>query len=66
MMIKIFSSLLQQLSMRSGSYLYYLWQKPPLPVYMSLYIFNISNAEAFLSGVDEKLKLVEVGPYVYQ
>lgn len=56
----------QQLSMRNGSFLYYLWEKPPLPVIMQVYMFNITNAEAFLSGVDKKLKVVEVGPYVYQ
>lgn len=37
-----------------------------MPVYLSLYIFNITNAEAFLSGADKKLRLEEVGPYVYQ
>lgn len=33
---------------------------------MQVYIFNITNAEAFLNGTDKKLKVVEVGPYVYQ
>lgn len=42
------------------------WEKPPLPVVMQVYIFNITNAEAFLNGTDKKLKVVEVGPYVYQ
>lgn len=59
-------SLLQQLEIRKGSFLYYLWEKPPLPVVMQVYIFNITNAEAFLNGTDKKLKVVEVGPYVYQ
>lgn len=52
--------------MRKGSFLFYLWEKPPLPVIMQVYIFNITNAEAFLSGTDKKLKVVEIGPYVYQ
>jgi CD36 family len=52
--------------MRPGSFIYYMWEKPPLAVIMQLYLFNITNADAFLSGVDKKLKVVEVGPYVYQ
>lgn len=62
--VSIFSS--QQLEMRHGSFLYYLWEKPPLPVIMQVFIFNITNAEAFLRGVDKKLKVQEIGPYVYQ
>ncbi|CRK92365.1 CLUMA_CG005909, isoform A [Clunio marinus] len=52
--------------MRHGSFLYNLWQKPPLAVIMQVFLFNITNAEEFLSGVDKKLNVVEVGPYVYQ
>lgn len=29
-------------------------------------MFNVTNVEAFMSRQDSKLKLVEVGPYVYQ
>ncbi|XP_055628673.1 protein croquemort [Toxorhynchites rutilus septentrionalis] len=53
------------LSMYEGSYLHRLWKKPPLEVFISIYVFNVTNTEAFLRGV-EKIKLVEVGPYVYQ
>ena len=52
--------------MRPGSFLYYLWEKPPLAVIMKVYLFNITNAEEFMSGADKKLKVVEIGPYVYQ
>lgn len=57
---------LQQLTMRPGSFIYHLWEKPPLAVIMQVYLFNITNAEAFMSGADKKLKVDEVGPYVYQ
>lgn len=46
--------------------MYKLWEKPPLEVLISIFIFNITNAEEFLSGQNDKLKVVEVGPYVYQ
>uniref|UniRef100_A0A2A4JT04 Scavenger receptor class B member 1 n=1 Tax=Heliothis virescens TaxID=7102 RepID=A0A2A4JT04_HELVI len=35
-------------------------------LHLSAYLFNITNAEQFLSGEDEKLKVEEVGPFVYQ
>lgn len=42
-----------------------LWQKPPVDVYIKVFIFNITNPDEFLAG-EEKLKVEEVGPYVYQ
>lgn len=55
-----------QVTMRPGSFLYNLWEKPPLDVLMKVYLFNITNGDAFINGVDKKLKVVEIGPYVYQ
>lgn len=52
--------------MRPGSLLFSLWEKPPLEVFISVYAFNITNLDRFLRGEDKKLKLQEVGPYVYQ
>ncbi|XP_035775238.1 scavenger receptor class B member 1-like isoform X1 [Anopheles albimanus] len=54
-----------KLSMYEGSYLNRLWKKPPLDVFISIYVFNISNPEAFMRG-EERLRLQEIGPYVYQ
>lgn len=53
------------LEMRPNSLVFDLWRKPPIDVFMKVYIFNITNVEAFLSG-EEKLKVQEIGPYVYQ
>ncbi|XP_050562696.1 scavenger receptor class B member 1-like isoform X2 [Spodoptera frugiperda] len=33
---------------------------------LSLYLFNFTNADRFLAGEDDKLKVEEVGPFVYQ
>ncbi|XP_075976285.1 scavenger receptor class B member 1-like [Anticarsia gemmatalis] len=35
-------------------------------VHLSVYLFNVTNAEQFVSGEDEKLKIQEVGPFTYQ
>lgn len=51
--------------MKPGTYLYNLWQKPPVDVFFKIYLFNITNQERFLSGEDKKLKVEEIGPYVF-
>ncbi|KFB46340.1 AGAP004643-PA-like protein [Anopheles sinensis] len=56
---------MQKLSMFEGSYLHRLWKKPPLEVFISIYVFNITNPEEFMSG-KERLRVQEIGPYVYQ
>ncbi|XP_055588278.1 scavenger receptor class B member 1 [Uranotaenia lowii] len=53
------------LSMYEGSYMNRLWKKPPLEVFISIRVFNVTNPDAFLHG-REKLRLEEIGPYVYQ
>ncbi|EDW76211.2 uncharacterized protein Dwil_GK14781 [Drosophila willistoni] len=42
-----------------------LWATPPVDLYIKIYLFNITNAEAFLAG-REKLNVEQVGPYVYK
>lgn len=41
------------------------WQSSKVHLELKAFLFNITNKEAFLKG-EEKLKLNEVGPYVYQ
>ncbi|XP_073817734.1 scavenger receptor class B member 1 [Musca autumnalis] len=55
-----------QLTLRTGSLLFNLWKKPPLEVFMKVYMFNVTNLDEYVRGIDAKLKVVEVGPYVYQ
>uniref|UniRef100_A0A1A9WGN3 Scavenger receptor class B member 1 n=1 Tax=Glossina brevipalpis TaxID=37001 RepID=A0A1A9WGN3_9MUSC len=62
--LKMFAT--SQIAFREGSILYKVWQKPPLEVFITVYVFNVTNYQKFLNGIDNKLKLVEVGPYVYQ
>ncbi|CAH0385788.1 unnamed protein product [Bemisia tabaci] len=48
-----------------GGETYEMWRKPPVDVYLKVYLFNVTNREAFLQG-KEHLKVQEVGPYVYK
>lgn len=51
--------------MMPHSLLFKVWKEPNLDIYLKIYVFNITNPIEFLSG-KEKLKLQEIGPYVYQ
>lgn len=64
--VKILFILFQQLSIKESTFLYNLFKKPPLDVFIAITVFNITNAEAFLNGTTTKLHVVEVGPFVYQ
>ncbi|GLV45391.1 uncharacterized protein CBL_05494 [Carabus blaptoides fortunei] len=48
-----------------GSVSYEIWKKPPYTIYITVYVFNVTNADAFISG-EEKLQFEEIGPYVFQ
>ncbi|XP_041970345.1 scavenger receptor class B member 1-like isoform X2 [Aricia agestis] len=49
-----------------GGEIYELWRKPDVNLYTKVYLFNVTNADDYMAGRDSKLKLAEVGPYVYR
>uniref|UniRef100_A0A6P4E126 Lysosome membrane protein 2-like n=1 Tax=Drosophila rhopaloa TaxID=1041015 RepID=A0A6P4E126_DRORH len=51
--------------MTEGGEIFNLWAQPPVDLYIKIYLFNITNAQAFLAG-REQLKVEQVGPYVYK
>lgn len=56
----------ERLRMRPGLPAYDWWVSPPDEILLRIYLFNITNLEAFLSGTDQKLNLDEVGPIIFQ
>lgn len=42
------------------------WTKPPIDPIIKIYVFNYTNIQDVLNGVDKRIKLKEVGPYVYR
>ncbi|XP_049942044.1 scavenger receptor class B member 1-like isoform X1 [Schistocerca serialis cubense] len=52
------------LAFHEGSYLYEHWRNPPVPIKHNVFVFNVTNADGFLHR-GEKLRVEEVGPYVY-
>ena len=51
--------------MVNGNEAYNLWLNVPVPLYLSVYIYNITNPDWFEKG-NEKLIVKEVGPYVFK
>uniref|UniRef100_A0A1B6ES61 Scavenger receptor class B member 1 n=1 Tax=Cuerna arida TaxID=1464854 RepID=A0A1B6ES61_9HEMI len=56
-----------QITLRRGSQVFDLWRKPPVHPVMRIYIYNVTNADEFLSGSETPVKpiLQELGPYTY-
>ncbi|CAG7833581.1 unnamed protein product [Allacma fusca] len=50
--------------LQKGSLLWDKWESIPVPVYLKLRLFNITNPNAIQDG--EKFKLKEVGPYTFE
>lgn len=57
--------LLQKLTLSDGGEIFNLWSQPPVDLYLKVYLFNITNAAAFMEG-REKMHVEQVGPYVYK
>lgn len=55
----------QKLIFGEDGEIFTLWKNPPVNLYIKIYLWNITNKDAFLSG-REKMHLEEVGPYVYR
>ena len=49
-----------------GGEIFELWRSPPVDLYLKVYLFNVTNHEEYMSGIDKKLKFQEIGPYVYK
>ncbi|XP_028041745.1 scavenger receptor class B member 1-like isoform X1 [Bombyx mandarina] len=55
-----------QLKLTKNSLLSYFLKKELKGALLEVYLFNVTNAERFLDGADKKMKMKEIGPFVYQ
>ncbi|CAH8583729.1 unnamed protein product [Schistosoma turkestanicum] len=61
----LFTSLIsKKLAILPGSEVYDNWISPSVPVYFSIYLYNLTNPQEVLSGA--RPRFAEVGPYVYR
>ncbi len=55
-----------QLVVSPDSDIYSLWKQPPVNPVMKIYLFNLTNVQAWLNGSQPKLRLEQIGPFVYR
>ncbi|XP_045529343.1 scavenger receptor class B member 1-like [Pieris brassicae] len=55
-----------KIKFQEGGEIFDMWRKPEVELYTRVYLFNVTNAEEFMAGTDVKLRLKEVGPFVYR
>lgn len=60
------SSLISKLVVSNNTPMFEWWSKPPVRALYKIKIFNYTNVEDFESGKANKLKVEEVGPYIYR
>lgn len=53
-----------EVTLKSGSRVFNLWSKPPITPMISVYVYNVTNADEFLNNGSKPI-LNEIGPYVY-
>lgn len=57
---------LQNLVLQNGSDAFASFIKPKVGPYYRIHIFNYTNVDAFENRIDDKLRVEDVGPYVFQ
>ncbi|KAK9746241.1 CD36 family [Popillia japonica] len=58
--------ILDNLKLVNGSEAFQSWLYPKSDTYVKVYIFNYTNVKEFETGIDTRLKVKELGPYVYE
>lgn len=56
----------QSLTLTNGSDAFRLWSEPPVRPAVRVHIFNYTNYEEYAKGEAAKLRVRDVGPYVYR
>ncbi|XP_011496150.1 PREDICTED: sensory neuron membrane protein 2-like [Ceratosolen solmsi marchali] len=59
-------AIISNLQLRNGSLSFTWWQRPAVRAVYRVRIFNYTNVDDFETGKVEKLRVQEVGPYIYR
>ncbi|CAF3534142.1 unnamed protein product [Adineta steineri] len=54
----------KECQLKQGTVVYQLWRDSPVPLYMSIYVFDLVNEKDFLNG--GKPRVIQRGPFVYK
>lgn len=58
--------ILSKLELRNGSSAFFYWEQPSVGLIYKIYVFNYTNVDDFEAGRASKLRVEEVGPYIYK
>lgn len=56
----------QNLVLKNGSKSLEWWIDSPIKPLLKVHIFNYTNIDAVLQGKEDKIKVQDIGPYVYE
>ncbi len=54
----------QQLTLKEGTATYKNWEKAPIPLYMKVYLFNVTNSQEVMAEQAQPI-VQELGPYTF-
>ena len=57
--------LLHQFSLAPNTLFTSVWKDVPVTPKIEVYVFNVTNHDAYLSGRERKISVAEIGPFVY-
>ena len=60
------NAILAELQLKNGTTTFAWWQRPAVRAIYKIHIFNYTNVDDFESGLAKKLKVQDVGPYIYR
>ncbi|CAH0714638.1 unnamed protein product, partial [Brenthis ino] len=61
-----FSQLKRMLILTPESTSFGIWKDIPIPMYLEIFMFNITNVEDILAKKNVSIKVEQIGPYVYR
>ncbi|XP_072948493.1 lysosome membrane protein 2-like [Epargyreus clarus] len=59
------NAILSNMVIRNNSLAYSMWKRPPVHPLMKVHVFNYTNWERVRDGLDARLNVQDVGPFVY-
>ncbi|KAI4500901.1 hypothetical protein M0802_004112 [Mischocyttarus mexicanus] len=60
------NGILSNLIIKNGTRAFDFWSNPPVKLVRNYYIYNYTNTDDFESGKANKLKVQQLGPYIYR
>ncbi|PZC71095.1 protein croquemort [Helicoverpa armigera] len=63
----LFTTQLQKMmTLSPDSMSFSIWRETPIPMYLEIFFFNISNVDEIVAGTATKVRVEEMGPYVFE